>query len=79
MACFPLISPVFSQSALFFALRRDGPQWVDLTCSPRYRGITAICAFETFEATSRVDVKLPTIGKLNSTPPVILDYLAISE
>ena len=35
MACFRLISPLFSRSALFFLPCQNGPRRVDLTRSPR--------------------------------------------
>ena len=43
MACFRLISPSFSRSALFFLPCHNGPRRVDLTRSPRRRGMSAIC------------------------------------
>ena len=39
--------------------KRPGSLLVDLTGSLDPRRTSAICAFETFEATSRIDVKLP--------------------
>jgi hypothetical protein len=45
----------FRRNFARIAVHREGQRRVDLTRSPSLRRMTGVCAFETFEATSRID------------------------